>query len=48
MSKQKKLIRFKNEEEEFKFWSGANSIDFIDKATTLKGSFPELKPNWIV
>ena len=43
MKKQKNLIQFKNEEEEFKFWSTHNSLDYIDKKNIWKGRFPNLK-----
>lgn len=43
MKKQRKLIQFKSDEEEFKFWSTHNSLDYIDKKNIWKGIFPNLK-----
>lgn len=43
MKKQKNLIKFKNEDEEFEFWSKADSVNYINRATVRKGKFPNLK-----
>ena len=43
MRKQKDLIKFRSEDEEFEFWSKADSIKYINKATIRKGKFPDLK-----
>jgi len=43
MRKQKDLIKFRSEDEEFEFWSKADSLNYIDKATVRKGKFPDLK-----
>ena len=45
MKKQKKPVHFKNEEEEFEFWSKADSVDYIDRRTIGRGHFPNLKPS---
>ncbi len=44
MKKQKKLIQFKDENEEFNFWSKTDSTKYIDKSTLVRGYFPDLKP----
>lgn len=44
MKKQKKLLKFKNEKEEFDFWSKAESTEYIDRTTVREGLFPNLKP----
>ena len=43
MKKQKNLIKFNNEDEEFEFWSKTDSIDYINRSTIHKGKFPDLK-----
>ena len=43
MKRQRNPIKFKSEDEEFKFWSKANSVDYIDRSTLVKGRFPNLK-----
>ena len=44
----KEIPRFKNEEEEFAFWSstgpGADSTEFIDWSKARRSRFPALKP----
>lgn len=47
MKKQKKPIRFKNENEEFNFWSKMDSTEYIDRSTICKARFPDLKPTSI-
>lgn len=44
MKKQKKPLNFKNEKEEFDFWSKAESTEYIDRTTARIGLFPNLKP----
>jgi len=44
MKKQKKPLKFKNEKEEFDFWSKAESTEYIDSTTAREGLFPNLKP----
>lgn len=44
MKKEKKPIRFKNENEEFEFWSKAESTQYLDRSTARLGLFPNLKP----
>ncbi|OGR80466.1 MAG: hypothetical protein A3I11_09035 [Elusimicrobia bacterium RIFCSPLOWO2_02_FULL_39_32] len=41
--KLKSPVKFKDEAEEFKFWSKTNSLDYIDKSTVARGKFPNLK-----
>ena len=43
MKKQKNLIQFKSEKDEFEFWSKHNSLDYIDKKNIWRGKFPNLK-----
>ncbi|MGA2296293.1 MAG: BrnA antitoxin family protein [FCB group bacterium] len=45
MSKLKKRPRFKNEDEERKFWLKNDSSDFIDWKNSKAGLFPNLKPS---
>ncbi len=44
MKKRKRPIKFKDEREEFEFWSKADSTDYVDRATLSKAHFPELRP----
>ena len=43
MNKLKKIPEFKNEVEEFEFWSNNNSIEFIDWNKANVVNFPKLK-----
>ena len=43
--KLKKLPKFKNEKEEFKFWSIHDSTEYIDYSKGKRGLFPNLKPS---
>lgn len=47
--KLKKIPVFKNEDEEFKFWSTHDSTDYIDWSNAMKNvSFPNLKKTeWV-
>jgi predicted DNA binding CopG/RHH family protein len=45
MKKLKKVPVFKNEDEEFEFWSTHDSAEYIDWSKATKGSFPNLKPS---
>jgi predicted DNA binding CopG/RHH family protein len=45
MKKLKKIPKFKNEDEERKFWSKSDSTDYIDWENSKKGTFPNLKPS---
>jgi len=45
MSKQfKKIPKFKNEDEEAKFWNSHSSVDYIDWSKAQNVIFPNLKP----
>ena len=44
MKKPLKLPKFKNEDEERKFWSKVNLADYFDADDFEKVSFPNLKP----
>lgn len=44
MKKQKGPLRFKGEAEEFRFWSKADSTEYVDRSTLSKARFPELRP----
>lgn len=44
MKKPKKPPKFKNEDEEFEFWSKAEALEFTDPSTTRLARFPNLKP----
>ncbi|MBU4210147.1 BrnA antitoxin family protein [Patescibacteria group bacterium] len=44
MKKQLKLPKFKNEDQERKFWSKINLADYFDADDFEKVSFPNLKP----
>ena len=45
MKKLKKIPKFKNEEEERKFWEESDSTDYIDWEKSKKETFPNLKPS---
>lgn len=40
----KPIPKFKNEDEEFNFWSAHDATDYFDTSKPLKVSFPNLKP----
>lgn len=44
MKKQLKLPKFKNEDEEFEFWSKLDLSEFFEKSDFVPVSFPNLKP----
>jgi predicted DNA binding CopG/RHH family protein len=45
MKNQKKIPKFKTEQEERDFWSTHDSTDFIDWTQAQKVTFPNLKPS---
>lgn len=45
MKKLKKIQKFKTEDEERKFWSKADSTDYVDWTKAKRVSFPKLKPS---
>ena len=45
MKKLKKVPKFKNEAEEFEFWSTNDSTEYIDWSKAEKGYFPNLQPS---
>ncbi len=45
MKKLKKIPKFKKEDEERKFWSKADSTDYVDWTKAKRVSFPKLKPS---
>ncbi len=45
MKKLKAIPKFKTEDEERKFWSKADSTDYIDWTKAKRVSFPKLKPS---
>jgi predicted DNA binding CopG/RHH family protein len=45
MKKLKKVPTFKNEEEEFEFWSTHDSTEYVDWSRAARVSFPNLKPS---
>lgn len=45
MKKLEKIPKFKNEEEERKFWEESDSTDYIDWEKSKKETFPNLKPS---
>ncbi len=45
MKKEKKIPRFKNEEEERKFWVSHDSTNYINWSKARRVKFPELKPS---
>lgn len=40
----KKIPEFKSEEDEFKFWSKADSTEYVDWSEAKPAKFPNLKP----
>lgn len=38
-------LRFRNEDEEREFWSGADSTDYVDWSKAKNGNFKKLKPS---
>lgn len=42
--KEKKIPKFKNEDEEREFWSKSDSTEYIDYGKAKKTIFPNLKP----
>jgi predicted DNA binding CopG/RHH family protein len=40
----KKIPEFRNEEEEFEFWSKADSTEYLDWSKAKRAKFPNLKP----
>src|ERR1022692_2869690 len=40
----KKVPEFKSEEEEFEFWSTADSTEYVDWSKAKRAKFPNLKP----
>ncbi len=45
MKKLKRVPAFKNEEEEFEFWSIHDSTEYVDWSRAARVSFPNLKPS---
>ena len=45
MRKLRKLPKFKNEKEEFKFWSTHDSTGYVDYSKAKRVLFPNLKPS---
>jgi predicted DNA binding CopG/RHH family protein len=45
MKKLKKIPKFKNEEQERKFWEKHDSTDYIDWSKAKRTRFPNLKPS---
>ena len=45
LRKLKKLPKFKNEKEEFKFWETHDSSDYVDYSKAKRVLFPRLKPS---
>ena len=41
----KKIPQFKNEDEEFEFWSTHSTVDYIDNFKPVKFDLSELKPS---
>jgi predicted DNA binding CopG/RHH family protein len=41
----KKIPQFKNEAEEFDFWSSADSTEYVDWSKAKRVKFPNLKPS---
>ena len=44
MKKQIKVLKFKNEDEEAKFWSKINLANYFEPKDFMKITFPNLKP----
>ena len=45
MKKLKKIPKFKTENEELRFWSKADSTDYVDWSKAKRASFSKLKPS---
>lgn len=45
MKRLKKIPKFKTEEEEKKFWSKADSTNYVDWTKAKRITFPKLKPS---
>ncbi|MDI6784358.1 MAG: BrnA antitoxin family protein [bacterium] len=45
MKKLKKIPQFKNEDDEFGFWSKHDSTEYLDYSKAKKTIFPNLKPS---
>lgn len=45
MKKLKEIPKFKTEDEERKFWSKADSTDYVDWTKAKRVGFPKLKPS---
>lgn len=45
MKQKRKIPKFRTEDEERKFWSGHDSVDFIDYKGGKRVLFPNLKPS---
>jgi predicted DNA binding CopG/RHH family protein len=45
MKKLKRIPKFKNEKEEFEFWSTHDSTEYVDYSKGKKIAFPNLKPS---
>jgi predicted DNA binding CopG/RHH family protein len=41
----KRIPRFKNEDEERRFWATHSPLDYFDPDSARKASFPDLKPS---
>jgi len=41
----KRIPRFKNEDQERRFWAAHSALDYFDTAKAKKASFPFLKPS---
>ena len=41
----KRIPKFKNEDEEREFWATHSPLDYFDSSSIRKGSFPSLKPS---
>ncbi len=47
MKKRKDLPKFKNEDDERKFWANHDSTEYVDWSTAVRAKFPNLKPSLI-
>ena len=45
MNKQRKIPRFKNEDEEREFWSTRSPLDYLDNFEPVEFDFSKLKPS---
>lgn len=43
--KDKRIPKFKNEDEEREFWAAHSPLDYFDPSSIKRGSFPNLKPS---